>query len=147
MSNPTRLTSQEQQVETLLGRLSPLQTGPARDRLMFQAGRASAGSVRRWQGISGVLTVLLFCSLTVGLWHPTIQSDQTHAPTPLTTDSVHPMAYTAQDIQPLEEGAYIQVRSRVLAEGLDGLPDSKDRPAVATDYMSPRDTLKRLINM
>ena len=65
MYNEENLTPAEQELESVLGQLKPIATTLKRDVLMFNAGRATAGTKRPWQMLSGVLIVLLLCSVLV----------------------------------------------------------------------------------
>ena len=65
MYNEENLTPAEQELESALGQLKPIANTLNRDVLMFNAGRATAGKKRPWQMLSGVLTVLLLCSVLV----------------------------------------------------------------------------------
>ena len=59
------LTPAEQELESVLGRLKPAANTLNRDELMFNAGRAAAGRKQPWQMLSGVLMVLLLCSVLI----------------------------------------------------------------------------------
>jgi hypothetical protein len=65
MYNEEDLTPAEQELESALGQLKPIANTLNRDVLMFNAGRATAGKKRPWQMFSGVLVVLLLCSVLV----------------------------------------------------------------------------------
>lgn len=65
MYNEENLTPAEQELESVLGQLKPIANTLKRDVLMFNAGRATAGKKRPWQMLSGVLVVLLLCSVLV----------------------------------------------------------------------------------
>ena len=65
MYNEENLTPAEQELESVLGQLKPIANTLNRDELMFNAGRATVGKKRPWQMLSGVLTVLLLCSVLV----------------------------------------------------------------------------------
>ena len=65
MYNKENLTGAEQELESVLGQLKPIANTLNRDVLMFNAGRATAGKRRPWQMLSGVLIVLLLCSVWV----------------------------------------------------------------------------------
>ena len=146
MSDQTSLTPETQQVETLLGQLSPMSHGTMRDRLMFEAGKASVGQVRVWQGVSGVFAVLLLCSLMI---RTVPQTPPTLTPAPQLTvhveQAVPERDPANRDLMP--EQAYLRLRSRVLTLGVDALPEMKRKSAVALDYMSYDDVLDRMMNM
>ncbi|MHC4627414.1 MAG: hypothetical protein ACYTDV_10580, partial [Planctomycetota bacterium] len=59
------LTPAEHELESALGRLKPAANTLNRDALMFKAGLAAAGGRRPWQMFSGVLTLLLLCSILI----------------------------------------------------------------------------------
>jgi hypothetical protein len=63
MYNEENLTPADREFESVLGQLKPTVNTLNRDALMFNAGRAIAGKKRPWQMLSGVLAILLFCSL------------------------------------------------------------------------------------
>lgn len=65
MYNEENLTPAEQELESVLGQLKPIANTLNRDVLMFNAGRATAGKKRPWQMLSGVLIVLLLCSVLI----------------------------------------------------------------------------------
>ena len=65
MYNEENLTPAEQELESVLGQLKPIANTLKRDVLMFNAGRATVGKKLPWQMLSGVLTVVLLCSVLV----------------------------------------------------------------------------------
>ena len=65
MQNEENLSPAERELESALGQLKPVSNTLNRDVLMFNAGRATAGRKQPWQMLSGVLTVLLLCSVLV----------------------------------------------------------------------------------
>jgi len=65
MYNKENLSPAEQELESVLGQLKPTANTLNRDLLMFNSGRATAGKKRPWQMLSGVLVVLLLCSVWV----------------------------------------------------------------------------------
>lgn len=140
MSHKTSLTKEESQVEALLGQLQPMVNAQTRDRLMFKAGRASAGQVHLWQGASGMFAVLLVCSLTIRFTPVTLD------PTILTPPLV---SYTwqvqteASSPRELDAQAYINVRHSVLTHGLGALPDTRRGRGAATDNMRYGEAFKR----
>ena len=140
MSHETSLTEQEQQVEAFLGRFQPMDAAQSRDKIMFEAGRISAGHVHLWQGVSGVFAMLLLFSLLIRLTpsppEPTIM-------VPQFASNQWPMPKEAPMQRSMDSQAYINVRQRVLRNGLDALPDTKGGRAVATDRMSYGDVLEK----
>ncbi len=65
MYNEENLTPAEQELESVLGQLKPIANTLKRDVLMFNAGRATVGKKLPWQMFSGVLIVLLLCSVLI----------------------------------------------------------------------------------
>ncbi len=65
MYKEENLTPAEQELESVLGQLKPIANTLNRDVLMFNAGRATAGRKLPWQMFSGVLIVLLLCSVLI----------------------------------------------------------------------------------
>ena len=140
MAHKTSLTKEESQVEALLGQLQPMVNTQTRDRLMFKAGRASAGQVHLWQGASGVIAVLLVCSLTIRFMPMT--SDPTILTPPLASNTWQ-VQTEASSPRELDAQAYINVRHSVLTRGLGALPDTRKGRDVAADHMRYGDAFKR----
>jgi hypothetical protein len=140
MSHETSLTKEEQQMEVLLGQFQPMAAAQCRDKLMFRAGRASAGHARRWQGISGVFAVLLLCSLMIRTV-PSKLEPKTVVPQLASTQWQEPQEATA--LRPMHAQAYINVRHRVLEQGLDALLETKGSNAVVIERMGRGDVLKK----
>lgn len=65
MYNEENLNPAEQELESVLGQLKPIANTLNRDALMFNAGRATVGKKLPWQMFSGVLIVLLLCSVLI----------------------------------------------------------------------------------
>ncbi len=65
MYEEENLTPAEQALESALGQLKPVSNIMNRDKLMFNAGRASVGRKQPWQILSGALTILLLCSVII----------------------------------------------------------------------------------
>ncbi len=116
MQREPELSPAQQKLEALLGQLNPSVTGLDRDRLMFQAGRASRGSHRPWQAACVVLTLLLGCSLMI---------------CPQQTPSPHEWVQTTPLVTPVDvatsdpASGYLKLQRQVMEEGLDHLPKSK----------------------
>ncbi len=140
MSHETSLTPEEQRMEALLGQFQPRVAVQSRDKLMFQAGRASVGHARRWQGTSGVFAVLLLCSLMIRTV-PSKLEPKTVVPQLASTQWQEPQE--PPPFSPLHAQAYINVRHRVLEKGLDALPETKGSNAVVIERMGRGDVLKK----
>ena len=140
MSHKTSLTKEESQVEALLGQLQPMVNTQTRDRLMFKAGRASAGHVHLWQGVSGVFAMLLVCSLTIRM------APLKTAPPIMTMEVASNQWHMPPEVSPpgpMNSQAYINVRCRVLEQGLDALPEARGGRAVAADRMGYGEVLRK----
>lgn len=124
MAEETSLNHKEKQIVSLLEQLHPRTNAGDRDRLMFAAGRRSAGHVRRWQGISSILLVCLVCSLVIR--PPVIEETRLENTVPLAND-IRNGADQMNNSRHIDELAFIHVRHRVLHQGLEALPDRSDR--------------------
>jgi hypothetical protein len=104
MHKEESLTPAEQELESVLGQLKPAPNTLNRDELMFNAGRAAAGKKQPWQMLSGVLTVLLLCSVLIRSdMHGPRESSSPHDPEqfriaqttyrPVQTESPGPLMY------------------------------------------------------
>lgn len=142
MSHETGLTPNERQLEEFLGGFKVLDAPESRDRLMFRAGRASAGRVHLWQGMSGVFSILLLCSLMMRSVPPEYTPETV---TPQFASHTQPFEPKAQGPADLDEQAYIHVRHTVLEHGLDALPDVER--SVAADRMRYGDAFKRYMSL
>ncbi len=140
MSHETSLTPEEQHMEILLGQFQPRVAAQSRDKLMFQAGRASVGHVRRWQGTSCVFAAMLLCSLMIRTV-PSKLEPKTVVLQPASTQWQAPQETTVP--RPMHAQAYINVRHRVLEKGLDALPETKGSNAVVIERMGRGDVLKK----
>jgi len=140
MSHKTSLTPEEQRTEALLGQFQPMDAPQSRDKLMFQAGCASAGHVRLWQGISSVFAVLLLCSLMI---HSVPSGPESAIVTPQFASNTWQFQPDVPSSRELDEQAYINVRHSVLKHGLDALPETKSGRGAAADRMRYGDAFKR----
>jgi len=114
------LTPAERELEFILGQLKPAANTLNRDELMFNAGRAAAGKKQPWQMLSGVLMVLLLCSVLIrsDIYGPR-ESSPPHDPgqfrmaqttyRPVQTESPGPLVYPA-------------LRRNIVRYGLDAWP-------------------------
>ena len=119
MYNKENLTPAEQELESVLGQLKPIANTLKRDVLMFNAGRASAGKRRPWQMLSGVLTVLLLCSVWV---RPDLNGSQSLSSGP--EPGEFQMTQTLyQPVQAESSGllTYPVLRENIVRYGLDAL--------------------------
>ncbi|MCF7973718.1 MAG: hypothetical protein K9N55_07875 [Phycisphaerae bacterium] len=140
MSHETSLTQEEQHIEAILGQCRPMADVPGRDKLMFEAGRMSAGHVRLWQCVSGVCAMVLLCSLTMRV---TPSTPEPAIVTPQFASNQWHMPPEGPIRRPVDTQAYIHVRHRVLEQGLDALPDARGGRAGAADRMQYGQAMKR----
>jgi hypothetical protein len=113
------LTPAERELESVLGQLKPAPNTLKRDALMFNAGRATAGKKRPWQMLSGVLTVLLFCSI---LMRSNLNGAQSLSSGPeLGEFQMTQTSYQPIQAESLGSLAYPMLRQNVVRYGLDAL--------------------------
>lgn len=119
MYNEENLTPAEQELESVLGQLKPIANTLNRDVLMFNAGRATAGKKRPWQMLSGVLTVLLLCSVLV---RPDLNGTRSlsSGPEPGTFQMTQTLYQPVQAESP-GSLAYPMLRQNIVRYGLDAL--------------------------
>jgi len=128
-------------VEEALAQLTPSTSGVNRDRLMFQAGRRSARRARWSWPLAAAATALVGVILGLQLAprpdapDPGAMAARGHAPSDYRPEErdmaasghgtpVSRPAPTEQERrQARETAAYMRLRDRVLAEGLDALPE------------------------
>ena len=144
MSHETSLTPEETHVETLLGQLHPTVSTQGRDKLMFQAGRASAGQVHLWQHVTGEFALLLLCSLTISTLPVT---PEPAIMIPQLVSNARPFKPEVTSPRELDELAYIHVRHSVLKHGLDALPETRSGRGVTADRMRYGDAFKKYMNL
>ncbi len=124
MCNEYKLTPAQEVLASQLGQVRPIRETFNHDLLLFQVGRASAGTNRPWRIVSGVLTVLLVCS---GLGQ--VGPKDSPGPPPPGYAIDHPAvqsAYTTtvQREEPVSVGSYVYLtlREGVIEQGMDALP-------------------------
>ena len=119
MYNEENLTPAERELESALGQLKPIANTLKRDVLMFNAGRATAGKKRPWQIFSGMLTVLLLCSVLI---RPDSNGVRSFSSGPEPSEfQMTQMLY--QPVQAESPGslAYPMLRENIVRYGLDAL--------------------------
>ncbi|MHC4533443.1 MAG: hypothetical protein ACYS6K_05780 [Planctomycetota bacterium] len=119
MYNEENLNPVEQELESALGQLKPIANTLNRDVLMFNAGRATAGKKRSWQMFSGVLVVLLLCSLWI---RPDLNGTRSLSsdPEPGESQITQAMYQPAQAESP-DSLVYPMLRQNIVKYGLDAL--------------------------
>jgi hypothetical protein len=119
MYNEENLNPAEQELESALGQLKPIANTLNRDVLMFNAGRATAGKKRPWQMLSGVLVVLLLCSVWL---RPDLNGTQSlpSAPEPGEFQMAQSL-YQPAEVESPDSLAYPMLRENIVRYGLDAL--------------------------
>ena len=143
MSHETSLTQEEARTEAWLGQLHPATSAQGRDKLMFQAGRASAGHVQLWQRMSGVFAMLLACSLMIHT-SPSKPEPKIMAPQVASSSWQPPEEIPTRIV---DEQAYINVRHSVLTHGLGALPETRSGRSVPADHMRYGDAFERYLSL
>jgi hypothetical protein len=120
MQHEESLSPAEQALESALGQLKPAADRLNRDELMFNAGRAAAGSRSPWQMLSGVLTVLLLGSV---LMRPGLNGSR-ELSSPADTPRFEIAQALDHPVQVESRGSleYVTLREKVIERGLDALP-------------------------
>jgi len=119
-----KLSPAEKELESALGQLKPTTNTLSRDVLMFNAGRATAGKKRSWQVLSGMLAVVLFCSV---MYRPELDETRHLSYSPEVVESQ--MTQTPyQPVQAESPGslAYPILRQNIVRYGLDALRFQQD---------------------
>ena len=132
------LNPELQAVEAALDQARPGRAGLDRDLLMFNAGRASVRPNRPWQALSGVLAVLLLCSVCLR------PNSVTPRPSRPPAGEVDAGAYVkVEPASPLGQRTYLRLRQQVLEEGLESLPED---PGGQTAPLDRRESLTRFLS-
>lgn len=119
MYNEEDLTPSERELESALGQLKPDANTLNRDVLMFNAGRATAGKKRPWQMLSGVLTVLLLCSVLV---RPDLNGGRNLSSVPEMGEfQIMQTSYQPVQAESSDSLAYPKLRQDIVRYGLDAL--------------------------
>ncbi|MHC4431962.1 MAG: hypothetical protein ACYTBS_08990 [Planctomycetota bacterium] len=114
------LTPAEQELELALGRLKPAANTLNRDALMYNAGLAAARGKRPWQMFSGVLTLLLLCSILI---RPELRrTEGFSSPGDIGEFQVAQAVYAPVQAEPFGSLVYPKLRQSIVKYGLDALP-------------------------
>ena len=114
------LTPAEHELESALGRLKPAANTLNRDALMFGAGLAAAGGKRPWQMFSGVLTLLLLCSILI---RPELRRTEGFpSPGDIGEFQMAQVVYAPVPTESPGSLVYPRLRQSVVRYGLDALP-------------------------
>ena len=119
MYKEENLTPAEQALESALGQLKPIANTLNRDVLMFNAGRASVGRKQPWQMLSGVLTILLLCSVLI---RPDLNGVQSLPSGPEPSQfQIAQIQYQPVQAESPDLLAYPMLRDNIVRHGLDAL--------------------------
>lgn len=133
MQNQEGLTPAERELETVLAGLKPHVAAMNRDRLMFQAGRASARRGQRlWQGLACSLAIILLASILVRPKPAVVEAPPTLVANNVETATV-PCLERPDDERLEALRQYVRTRRRVLERGVDVLA----RPTVNRPSTEP----------
>jgi len=146
MQNQEGLTPAERELETVLAGLKPHVAAMNRDRLMFEAGRASAGRGNRlWQGLTASLAVTLLVSVLIRPKPAVIETPGT-----LVADNVQ--SITTPQFEPVEQERlkafrqYVQTRRTVLERGVEALRSSSTHRDARDEPLMTRQSVKEFLS-
>jgi len=122
MYNENKLTPAQRELESALSQISPTQDVLNHELFLFRAGRASAGTKRAWQVLSGVLTALLLCSVLI---RPEVSvSSRDSSPAHLMALQEAPSVdHSRPNVSP-DASVYLTLRQNVVRRGLNALPSA-----------------------
>ena len=134
------LTPAEREVAVALGGLRPAPAGLDRDRLMFQAGRASTRRTRHlWRAVAAVLAACL--CLSIAFRPPPRETVRiVRVAAPPSQAPAHPTVRESSTPWPVRPDSYIRMRSAVLERGLCALPEAA-APGNGNDALWPAELL------
>jgi hypothetical protein len=120
MYEEENLSPAEQALESALGQLKPIANTLNRDAFMFNAGRASVGRKRPWQILSGVLTIILLCSIFI---RPELNNSKIVVPSAPEQNNFQIAQTQKQPVEADFEGSltYPALRENVIKYGMDAL--------------------------
>ena len=118
------LSQAEKELESVLGQIKPTENTLNRDVLMFNAGRATTGNKRPWQLVSGMLTVVLFCSF---LYRPNLERTQLLPYNPNAGEfQIMQTSHQPVEAETPDSLVYPILRQNVIRYGLDALRFQKE---------------------
>jgi len=122
MPEKNKLNPIQQELENALSSLKPAALNLDRDKLMFRAGQSSARRQNfAWPAVAVLLAVMLGASL---LYRPPAQTERiVYVPQPATPDNTY-SSLMVETERPPRSAQYIHLRDKILAEGMDALPES-----------------------
>jgi len=114
------LTPAEHELESALNRLKPAANMLNRDALMFNAGLAAVGGRKHWQVFSGVLMLLLLCSILI---RPELHgSGQLPSPGETSEFRMAQAVYAPVRTESPGHLTYPKLRQSIVRYGLNALP-------------------------
>ena len=141
-----RLTPAESELESALRSLRPARAAIDRDRLMFQAGRASARRGGRvWLGATMALAAALGVSLVVRPGPREVVRIVRVEPQPTRPKAAPSLPMIYAFVGPADwrgRGQYLKLRQEVLEKGLDALPEPE-----TTAAPEPREDLEKRLGI
>ena len=128
MRNETELTPADHEFEAALRGLRPTSPGVDTDRLLFDAGRASARqSLWFWRTAAAIVLVVGGLSWIHRPEPHEIEHVVHLSPeTVIQVDGALADGMTAVSRLAMHENSYLRLQHRVLTEGLDALPDARN---------------------
>ncbi len=119
MYEEENLKPAEKALESALGQLKPVTNTLNRDEFMFNAGRASAGSKRSWQILSGFLTILLLVSILIG--PGTYRTGTSSQDDKQSNYQIAQTAIRSAEVESQNSMEYPKLRENIIRFGLDAL--------------------------
>ena len=118
------LSPAEKELESVLSQLKPTANTLSRDILMFNAGRSTAGKKRPWQVLSGMLAVVLFCSV---MYRPELDGTRHLSYNPKAAEfQMTQTSYQPVQAESTDSLAYPILRQKIVRYGLDALRFQQD---------------------
>lgn len=140
MQNEKGLTPAQRELENALGQLHPVTTGN-RDVLLFRAGVTAARRQRRtWQGVSGILVLMLAFALLYRA-----DTEQSPMDEYIAFDQQYQLSPIGSDNGP-RDGSYLRLRDKILEVGLDALPQRGGSSGASEPPMTRREMMEVLLS-
>ena len=137
------LTPAEQALESALGQLKPAASTLNRDELMFNAGRAAVGRKQPWQMLSGLLTVLLLCSVLI---RPDVRGPgESSSPGDPVQYQMAQTVYRPVQTESTGPLAYPRLRRNIVRHGLDALTFEQGTSS-SSPYKSRKQWLESMLS-
>jgi hypothetical protein len=151
MQNDERLTPSERELQGAMGSLKPARAPLSRDRVMFQAGRASVRRQNRiWQGVASSLAVLLLVSVvarpraSVTEVSPDLLANDTPSVSPARFPPGPPDAVDRERLEAFR--LYMRTRRALLDRGIEALPASPVSRSPTGELPLTREHLEEILS-